>query len=382
MRKTLGLYIHVPFCVAKCLYCDFYSGAFPQKRQAAYTAALCKHLRTSAPRAAAYTVDTVYFGGGTPTLLPTESLLEILDTVKACFSLEAGAEITLECNPATISAQKARALYEGGFNRISIGAQSLCDEELRRLGRKHTAQQFLDTVHGVKAAGFQNISADLMFGIPGQTAASFQETLDRLIALELPHISAYGLRLEEGTPLFAMQQVLDLPDEDAQADLQLQAVEALTRAGYIHYEISNYAKAGFASRHNLRYWNRSPYLGFGPGAHSFFEEDRFSFQKDLAAYINAAERDAFCEIEEGRERIFGKDAQDEYVMLQMRLSAGVEEADFAYRFGTSVEKAYGDPAPLIAAGYLKRENGRVAFTERGMLVSNAILAQWLDFGKE
>lgn len=379
--ETLGLYIHIPFCLGKCLYCDFYSGAFPPETRRAYVKALCAHLRAWATLARDFAVDTVYFGGGTPTLLDGADFRAILNTVRGDYNLQPDTEITTECNPATLGRRKAEELFAAGVNRVSIGAQSVQENELRALGRRHSAKDFFDTVSGVKAAGFSNISADLMFGIPEQTTGSFTETLDAVIALDLPHISAYGLRIEEETPFFRMRDRLPFPNEDCEADMQMLAAKKLGAAGLLHYEISNYAKPGFASRHNLRYWKGAPYLGFGPGAHSYFQNTRFLTAPDLAAYLAAVQEGHFDTLCKNRELIAGKEAMDEYVMLRMRLTEGVDEADFAYRFGTSMEEAYGDFSRLVAGGFLTRGAGRVAFTEKGLYVSNAILSDWLDFGR-
>ena len=378
-RPTLGLYLHIPFCVRKCLYCDFYSRKPEQGDEKRYVAALSKHLTAVAPRVAEYEVGTVYFGGGTPTLLPPGDLAALLDCVRANYRLTKDAEITTECNPVTGSDDLFCGLFAAGFNRVSVGLQSADDAELRALGRPHDAAAFFDTFRGLAAAGFADINADVMFGIPGQTQESFGRTLDAVIAAGPTHVSAYGLRVEPGTPFAAMKN-LRLPDDDATADLQLLAVERLTAAGYEHYEVSNYAKPGHACRHNLRYWKGLPYLGFGPGAHSYFGGERYAFSRDTAAYIAAVEagrEPPVCE----RETVTGKQAQDEYVMLRMRLFEGVDEADFKTRFGTSFEKAYGPFDRLEQAGYLRRAGGRIRFTERGMYVSNAILSEWLDFGK-
>lgn len=379
--ETLGLYLHVPFCLGKCRYCDFYSGAYPEETRKAYTEALCRHLAALSPLAAEYTVDTVYFGGGTPTLLDGADFARILHTVRGCFALLPGAEITAEANPATVDEEKATELLSAGVNRLSIGAQSLADNELRALGRRHTKSDFLHTVRGVIAAGFANVSADLMVGIPEQTPASFAETLAGMLALKLPHLSVYGLRVEEGTPFYRERATLPLPGEDAEAQIWETAVRELTGAGYRHYEISNFALPGSESKHNLRYWLRSPYLGFGPGAHSFFENVRYEAPRDLAAYLAAAKEGKWDSLRQNAHRVGGKEEQDEYVMLRMRLDTGVEEADFTRRFGVGMEQTYGDFSRLVSAGFLTKQNGRIAFTEKGFRVSNAILSDWLDFGE-
>ena len=380
-RPTLGLYIHIPFCVRKCPYCDFYSAKPKQGIEKRYIEALVRHIGQAAAAVAGYDVDTVYFGGGTPTLLGAKALDTVLMAVRDHYRLRQDAEITTECNPVTGSDDLFRGLAAAGFNRVSVGLQSAVDSELRALGRPHDFAAFRDTFRGLEAAGIRNLSVDVMFGIPGQTKESFGRTLAAVIAAEPTHVSAYGLRVEPGTPFAAAGDALCLPDDDTMADLQLLAAERLGAAGYTHYEVSNYARPDYACRHNLRYWNGAPYLGFGPGAQSYFDGERYAFLRDTDAYIAAAERDDLTSLVTGREVVDGKNAQDEYVMLRMRLFCGINEADFEARFGVSFEKAYGPFERLIAAGYLCREAGRIRFTERGMYVSNAILSEWLDFGK-
>lgn len=379
-RPAIGLYLHIPFCVRKCLYCDFYSAKPEQGIEKRYVAALIKHLKTVAPTVADRQVDTVYFGGGTPTLLETRDLAALLDCVRAHYHLTPDAEISTECNPVTGRDELFHGLAAAGFNRVSVGLQSTDEGELRALGRPHDAAAFFNTFRGLLAAGIHNINVDLMFGIPRQTRESFAATLAAVVAVGPTHVSAYGLRVEAGTPFDAMKKTLCLPDDDATADMQLLAAEKLTAAGYEHYEVSNYARPGCACRHNLRYWLGAPYLGFGPGAHSYSGGERYAFSKDTAAYIVAAEAGQTPPVCE-RETVTGKNAQDEYVMLRMRLYEGVNEADFKARFGVPFDKAYGPFDRLIAAGYLCRTAGRTRFTERGMYVSNAILSEWLDFGK-
>lgn len=379
-NKALGLYIHVPFCLRKCHYCDFYSAPSNAAHRAAYVAALCAHLRQRSHTVSGYTVDTVYLGGGTPTVLDAAQIAAILDTVRACYALAPEAEITVECNPVTHTEGLFEGLLAAGANRLSIGLQSTHDHELRALGRLHSYEDFLATYRAARGAGFQNISVDLMLGIPEQNAVSLAQTLDRVTALAPEHISAYGLRVEEGTRFFDTVSALSLPDEDTVADMQEQTAMALAAAGYEHYEVSNYARPGYRSRHNLRYWLSSPYLGFGPGAHSYFEGVRFETPRDTVGYMAAVAAEDTAFLEADPHPVAGKEAQDEYVMLRMRLFEGVSEADFRARFGLSFTEAYGDTARLESAGLLARQDGRIAFTERGMYVSNAILSEWLDFG--
>ncbi|MBQ2757945.1 MAG: radical SAM family heme chaperone HemW [Clostridia bacterium] len=375
---TLGLYLHIPFCVAKCHYCDFYSAPTDPQMQARYVAALVRDLIATAPKAHGYTVDTVYIGGGTPTLLSGESLALLLDTVRGHYTPASGAEITVECNPTTLTDGLFERLVTAGVNRLSIGLQSANDRELRALGRPHNFDAFVGTYRAARAAGIKNINVDLMFGIPYQTKETLQQTLDAVLCLAPQHISAYGLRVEEGTRFFAQRGSLPIADDDTVADMQEQIAAVLARAGYLHYEVSNYARQGYRSRHNMRYWLGAPYLGFGPAAHSYFEGVRTAISPDTGAYISALEQGnppLVCE----RHEIGAHEAREEYVMLRMRLLEGIDEADFLARFGVEFEKTYGPLDQLLKGGLLSRVGGRIAFTERGMYVSNAILSDWLDF---
>lgn len=381
-RKKLGLYLHIPFCVRKCNYCDFYSAPADSGARSAYVDALIAQLAFEGARLGDYDVDAVYLGGGTPNLLSGEDFARILDTVKAHYRLDANAEITAECNPVAGDAEKLAAMRAAGVNRLSIGLQSIHENELQLLGRPHDYAAFLDTFHTARAVGFRNISADLMFGIPAQTEKSFAETLEALTALAPEHISAYGLRVEKRTPFWGMREKLPFPDEDAEANMAEYMVDFLASRGYRHYEISNFAKEGFASRHNLRYWLGSDYLGFGPGAHSYLGGERFETPPDTAAYLSAVRGGRFADLRQNLTRIGEKEAMDEYVMLRMRLSCGVDFADFKHRFGVSFDQRYPIDPALLAGGFLQRTDGGIAFTERGMRVSNAILSDWLCFGEE
>lgn len=379
--QDLGLYLHVPFCVQKCRYCDFCSAPADKGARTAYVRALCRHLEVEASALSHRRVDTVYLGGGTPTVLDGEELATILHTVKGCFALKEDAEITVECNPVTGAEPLLRRLREAGVNRISIGVQSAVAEELKLLGRPHGFGEVTEVFAAARRAGFENISADVMFGIPAQTVQSFSQTLEAVLELSPTHISAYGLRIEEGTPFYGMQKSLPLPDEDAEAEMAERVAARLRSAGYEHYEISNYAKSGYRSRHNMRYWLGADYLGFGPGAHSYLDGERFETARDRAAYVLAVERGDFGGLRQNRTLIRGKELQDEYVMLRMRLSDGVDLADFRRRFGLTFEQAYGDTSRLEGAGLLYKNEKRIVFTEQGMRVSNAILCEWLDFGE-
>jgi oxygen-independent coproporphyrinogen-3 oxidase len=378
--KKLGLYLHIPFCLQKCNYCDFCSAPASKEVRAAYVRALCAHLRALSPAARDYTVDTVYFGGGTPTLLSAEEFSCILDTVRAHYRILPDAEITAECNPVTGAEALFAGMRKAGINRLSIGLQSIHENELKLLGRLHSFADFENTFLAARRAGFDNISTDLMFGIPAQSVESFRETLNTVCALAPEHVSAYGLRVEDGTPFGRMRDALLLPDEDEEAEMAELVATLLPARGYERYEISNYAKAGYPSRHNLRYWLGEEYLGFGPAAHSFFGGIRFETPADTAAYLAAVQKGDFDALFTAHHKVEGTEARDEHVMLRMRLAEGVDKADFLHRFGTSFESCYGELAPLVQGGFLKNTDTCVAFTARGMQLSNAILSEWLDFG--
>ena len=378
--KRLGLYLHIPFCLQKCNYCDFCSAPASAQARAKYADALCAHLRALAPKAKEYAVDTVYLGGGTPTLLTADEFSQILDTVRAHFHVLPDAEITSECNPVTGAEPLFYGMREAGINRLSIGLQSVHEQELKLLGRLHSFADFESTFAAARRAGFDNISADLMFGIPAQTVKSFRQTLEALCDLSPEHISAYGLRIEDGTAFGRMRDTLPLPSEDDEAEMAELVANLLPAHGYNRYEISNYAKPGYESRHNLRYWLGEEYLGVGPAAHSFFGGVRFETPADTKAYLNTVETSNFNALFQSHHKVEGTEARDEYVMLRMRLADGVDKADFAHRFGSEFEDCYGSLAPLVQGGFLKNSDTCVAFTARGMQLSNTILSEWLDFG--
>ena len=378
--KKLGLYLHIPFCLQKCNYCDFCSSPATESTRAAYVQALCAHLRALSPLAREHAVDTVYLGGGTPTLLSPAEFSQILDTVRAHFALLPDAEITSECNPVTGAEALFCGMREAGVNRLSIGLQSIHERELKLLGRLHSFADFESSFTAARRAGFENISADLMFGIPAQSTESFRQTLQALCDLSPEHISAYGLRIEDGTPFGRMQDTLPLPSEDEEAEMAELVARLLPAHGYERYEISNYAKSGLHSRHNLRYWLGEEYLGIGPAAHSFFSGVRFETPADTKGYIAAVEKGEFDALFTAHHKVESEEARDEHVMLRMRLATGVDKAEFARRFGVAFEDCYGDLSPLIKGGFLKNSDTCVAFTARGMQVSNTILSQWLDFG--
>ena len=374
-KDQLGIYIHIPFCLQKCLYCDFCS--FPraeEERIARYVEMLETQIVSWSGRCAEYEADTVYFGGGTPTLLSLPQWERLMQTLRSSFRIRPNAEITAETNPAAVGLPYLRDLRLLGINRLSMGVQSADDGELKALGRAHSFAGAQKTFHEAREAGFENISIDLMLGIPHQTRDSLARTLGEFIALFPEHISAYMLKIEEGTPFGRMSDSLPLPDEDLTCELYTDTVSALAAAGYAQYEISNFARSGRHSRHNLRYWLGRPYLGLGLAAHSDFGGCRFAAGRDMEAYLRG---EWISESEE----IGAEERRAEYIMLRLRLTQGIDIADYAARFGRDFYTEFEDVLiPYRRAGLLREEGGRVALTTEGMLLSNTVLAELLMQG--
>ena len=368
-KPALGLYIHIPFCKAKCAYCDFYSLAHSEEKMDAYMAALLRHLEEVAPRAAGMQVDTVYFGGGTPSYLGAARLCRILQTVLRRYDVARDAEITLEANPDSAGDWKElRKLRRAGFNRLSLGVQSTDDALLRRIGRIHTYEQVQQAVTAARKAKFTDLSLDLIYGLPGQTMEGWQRTLADAVALGPEHLSCYGLKLEEGTPLWQQRQTLTRPDDDAQAAMYLYTVAALGEMGYEQYEISNFAKSGKESRHNLKYWRMEEYAGFGPGAHSDFGGVRYGYVRDIDSYI--AGRLVLSESE--TDSTLARDY--EYVMLSLRTAAGIDRQTFEKRYRQRFQPMEALFEQYEKAGLASRTEGGWRLTPKGFLVSNSIIA--------
>lgn len=367
-KPAMGLYIHIPFCKAKCAYCDFYSLAHSEEKMDAYTAALLRHLEEVAPRAAGMQVDTVYFGGGTPSYLGASRLARLLQAVQRRYNVVRDAEITLEANPDSAGDWKTlRTLRRAGFNRLSLGVQSTDDALLRRIGRIHTYEQVQQAVTAARRAKLTNLSLDLIYGLPGQTMEDWQRTLADAVALAPEHVSCYGLKLEEGTPLWQQRQQLTLPDDDAQADMYLYAVAALEEMGYAQYEISNFARPGRESRHNLKYWRMQEYAGFGPGAHSDFGGVRYGYVRDLDGYIAGELILAESETGETLARDY------EYVMLSLRTAAGIDRRTFENRYRQRFDPMERLFVQYGQAGLAARTEGGWRLTPKGFLVSNSII---------
>lgn len=372
-NKPLGLYLHIPFCVKKCGYCDFYS-VEDRELMKAYVSALLLHIRSYGRVCSGYTVDTVYIGGGTPTCLGSKYLGRILQEIRNKFPLAEDAEITVECNPESTDKKVLDVMKKQGVNRLSFGVQSAHDEELRAIGRIHTFAQAKEAVELAREKGFANISLDLMYGLPGQTQEMFLDSVEQCLGLEPQHLSCYGLKLEPGTPMGRDNPAL--PDDDAQADTYLAMCERLRDKGYEHYEISNFAKPGCRSRHNMKYWDLSEYLGLGPGAHSFMNGRRFAFARDLKAYIGGED------IVQDEDEVPTFQRQGEYLMVRLRTADGVDFLDLEKRYNidsTPYEEAF---RGLMGNGLVAHQGTRWYLTEKGFLVSNSIINIVVAAGQE
>lgn len=374
---TLGIYIHIPFCASKCYYCDFCStSAAKREKIDAYIGALTSEIKAFANgRNKKIKVDTLYFGGGTPTLLSVENFADVLSCVSECFELLPDSEITAEANPKTADFDKLFSMRELGINRLSIGMQSVHDNELKALGRIHKFKDFESFYADARRAGFDNISVDIMYGIPEQTMESFEESVRALVRLSPEHISSYCLKIEEGTRFYQKRESLTLPDEDIVCDMYDNMGNILRSAGYNKYEISNFSKSDRESRHNLKYWKYDDYIGFGSGAHSFFEGRRFANSRDIDGYIATSGLGT----RESEEIISQSEAENEYVMLGMRLSRGIDISEYQSRFGKNFFKEFGKKFQKFSPEYVILSENNCKFTEKGMFVSNYILSEILDF---
>ena len=370
---NIGLYVHIPFCIRKCAYCDFASfGGVSADVRARYIDRLCKEIE-SYRRENKIGVDTVFFGGGTPSLLEPDELSHILEAIRRTFNVTPDAEITMEMNPGTVTADKVRAFSALGVNRASIGCQSFNENELKILGRIHNSALIYDAVSIVRGAGISNVSLDLMYGIPEQTAASFASTLREALSLSPSHLSVYGLILEEGTPFFDARDSLALPSEDEECDMYAHAARILGEQGFSHYEISNYARPGYECRHNLKYWRDEEYIGVGLAAYSYFGKKRYGNTSSLDEYIS----DDYVQYRYG-ECISDSDEAFEYVMMHFRLSEGFSLSDYRVRFGTDF--LTGREALIEryrSLGYINISDDRIYLTESGFYISNTILSDLL-----
>ena len=399
--EPLSLYLHIPFCTVKCPYCDFNTYSRIEGLIPAYLDAFQREIRRWGSEVGrGYQVQTIFFGGGTPSLLTEEQVCSLLETCHKSFLVAEDTEISLEANPETVTEDYMRGLLQAGVNRLSMGAQSFDEAELKWLGRTHGSETIIMAYEAARAAGFENISLDLIYGLTGQSASTWERTLRRAIQLRPDHLSLYALTIEEGTPFGrqAARGQLKQPDPDAAADMYLLAAEALEAEGYTHYEISNWEFGGHACRHNTTYWEDRQYLGFGPGAHSYFGGYRFSDIRSPRKYIErldhstGADRDAEqgtpgLSNEESIRRLSPIDMMEhidrdmemsETMVLGLRLVKGVSKERFKTRFGAAIEEIYGDVIEeLKSLALLEEAEGHVRLTPRGWLLSNEAFVRFL-----
>lgn len=382
-KKELELYVHIPFCVQKCLYCDFLSMPVDEPVRRHYVNKLIEEIEKKAENFKAYQVTSLFFGGGTPSILPETQITEIMEALQKNFSIKKDAEITIECNPGTLSRQKIAAYKASGINRISLGLQSANNQELKKLGRIHTFEEFLHNYDLVRKSGFDNVNVDVMSALPGQTVSNWEYTLKEVVSLRPEHISAYSLIIEEGTPFYQSYAVdeqrreegeepLFLPDEETERAMYRLTGEMLLEKGYERYEISNYAKKGKECRHNIGYWTRKNYLGLGLGSASLVENVRFSNTSDLKEYLNGTFEPQEEEVLERKEQM------EEFAFLGLRMMKGINRKRFSQAFGVEIEAVYGEVIQrMTKLGLLKQQTGNIFLTEEGISVSNYVMSEFL-----
>lgn len=389
MNKTYekGIYIHIPFCVHKCIYCDFLSAPADDAVKYAYTKALINEIRNTADKQVIDKqindnqtrdkITSIFFGGGTPSVLPDGCIADILMAVRDCFDIEDDAEITMECNPRTVNESRLSEYRAAGVNRLSFGLQSADNNELKMLGRIHTFEQFVESFRLARKAGFNNINVDLMSAIPGQTEATLENTFDEVMALQPEHISVYSLILEDGTYLADnIDKFPPVPDEDEDRRMYHMTKERLHSAGYERYEISNYSRKGFECRHNLLYWNRGEYYGFGCSAAGFIGNERYSDIRDVKKYIEL--NGDIEKLHENIEILTKEDAIEEFMFLGLRKMAGVDVMDFQRRFGVPIENVYAKEIEYnIDKGLLIRQGDMLKLTEYGIDICNTVMSDFI-----
>ncbi|MFR0748288.1 radical SAM family heme chaperone HemW [Hungatella sp.] len=400
-KKKLEIYVHIPFCAKKCAYCDFLSFPGNMRMRREYTDKLLEEIRIQSSFVREYQVDTIFLGGGTPSVLDVTDITAIMGTLKEHYDIAPDAEITIEVNPGTVKMEGLVAYREAGINRVSMGLQSADDTELRYLGRIHTYDEFLKSFQRVRMAGFTNVNVDLISAIPGQTPESWRNTLKKTAMLKPEHISAYSLIVEEGTPFYdrygghvemesyemspeerrRLMALPDLPDEDTEREMYYMTRNCLAEQGYERYEISNYARPGFECRHNVGYWTGTGYLGLGLGASSYLEGCRFHNTSDFQSYVSAHLDDEaeFCQaLRQDMEQLSVKSKMEEFMFLGLRLTRGVSVEGFITRFGQSIRNVYGGVIDkLEREGLLEHKNGYYHLTERGLDLSNYAMSLFL-----
>lgn len=377
--KKLGIYIHIPFCKQKCNYCDFYSIKWNDEAENNYINALLNETKSYKNKLnGEYIVDSIFFGGGTPTIIKSENLHKILNSIKNIAEIDGQCEISMEANPNTLTEENLRAYKDMGINRLSIGIQSLNDEILKKIGRIHNSCQALEAIAKAQNMGFENINADVMFNIPNQTVCDIQDTLLKIIEKGVKHISFYSLKLEEGTPMFVMERnkKITMPDEEVERKMYYAGRSVMEDNNLIQYEISNFAINGYECRHNLRYWNQEEYIGLGPSAHSFLNSTRFSNPSDLKFYCEKSETDSFERVIQ--EELTDDDLMFEYIMLKLRLMSGIHINEFNKIFKADFNEMYKLQIKyLMKYDLIEYVNDYIRLTKKGMDVSNAVIEEFM-----
>lgn len=376
--KKLGIYVHVPFCRKKCSYCDFYSVRWDDELEHKYVEAVIDEIEEyKKALGCGFKVDTLYFGGGTPTIINPSNIKKITDSVGKFSEIEDDAEISMEANPNTLTDENLKEYKKAGINRLSIGIQSLNDDILKRIGRLHNSREALDAIDRAMNSGFENINADVMFNIPGQTVKDIEDTLNKIMDKGVKHISFYSLKLEKGTPLYAMEEkkLITMPEEDTEREMYYRGREIMEEWGLLQYEISNFAEKGKQCRHNLKYWNQDEYLGLGPSAHSFLNRTRYSNPSDLDLYCRgtkAFERTI-------QEKMDMEDLMFEYIMLRLRLTEGLDTEKFKARYNADFFERYKRQLEFLTANKLvELSRNVIRLTQRGMDISNYVFEEFME----
>ena len=376
--NTIALYIHIPFCQRKCYYCDFNSYSGKQHLIRDYIEALKKEIKMYKSILDSCKIDTIFFGGGTPSILEGDQIAVIMDTIKEYYDVKNNAEISIEANPGTLGHDKLTKYYDSGINRISIGLQAFQNVLLKTLGRIHSFEDYLKSLEEAREIGFSNINTDLMFSLPGQSKEDLGECLERIVSLNIPHISAYDLIIEEGTPFsnWVKNKTIVLPDEEIQLEMYHNIVRYLEEKNYIHYEISNFAKPGFQCKHNMIYWNNGAYIGLGAGSHSHFNKKRFNNVNEIEKYISLVENGKTPV--ENKIDVSDKDEISETMFLGLRLMEGVSVKKFIERFNVSPFRIYGKQIKKFSAqGLLEYDKANIRLTRRGIDLSNVVFREML-----
>jgi len=382
MRKKLELYVHIPFCEKKCLYCDFLSFSAEDDLHKAYVDKLIEEIRVQAKNYSDYQISSIFIGGGTPSVIKAVYISNIMSAIYEVFIVESLAEVTIECNPGTVDIDKLLVYKQSGINRISVGLQSSVDKELQHLGRVHTYADFLYSYEKIRESGYKNVNIDLMSALPWQTLDSWKSTLKKVVMLKPEHISAYSLIIEEGTEFSKIYGSPEgrkfLPTEEVERDMYHSTIDILKNYGYERYEISNYAKPGYESKHNIGYWTGEEYLGFGIGASSYVYGRRFHVEKDIKKYLDINMKRDIMPLYQNIHELSTKEKMEEFMFLGLRLTKGVLVTDFYDRFGMELIDVFEKPIQKnISFGLLKYENLYLRLTDKGLDLSNRVMGDFL-----